>query len=972
MKYLAKNKYYKFVLLFTAFAINSLTAQTKNVKKAKKAFNEKDWSKYSELLKKEKVADSNSIGSSYLNYLNYSNDGPNSNPKKQLKYCQLFFNQLKAQELTIVSGYCEELKICVDNQADIIDSSITSYANWIINNNDTLEARIFLDIYSSHRLKFKILNLLYTEHYKDLIKKPEITRIRYYLEKFPESQFKEIVSNLYDSMMFQSANSDNTVISFKQYTEIFPKGKYRDSAQSMINKFDWLEIESSFNIDDFIQYRINHPNSAFLENAKNKEIELSWNYIKNMSSIEKIKEFINKYPNSKYQSEAKILEIKWAYDFAKNSNSIELLQDFRNQYKNSIYIDSSLRLEESIAFDIVKLKNKVEEFENYLVNYPSSKYNRSIDSLIFSYYLKITTGNYNIASLKEIYTKINHKKSSTYFSKYIKKLEDIDSLIYLNNNIVKGKNFLVPKNVTITPNNIVIKSSKPIIFKNVGDGGDGTFYDYLTYIPLLESHELLKSYDNPFLINEKTFKLTRLAGQIQEFFRVDSTVYFISRNECISEDCEGFEIYRKDKSEIRSVFKYVPDSLDLEVVIDSLFFENDKIYCSIVKNSYVFDLKIELGKSEFSLINNKWEKTNMIVPVEDKSDIFDKVEMLKLIETRRPFFTSQVSKNEISGRDGSYYSSLYAFDDYGELKRVSINEKLALYPIQFVDNETLKNFNVIEDFRKNRITFDLICTTEPKVGIDYSNINSYSRESLVFIKFDNSVLFKEIQNLPVEFNEDALEFHAFSYFTYSMQHPSTLTPINFCSLITDEYKFIDEFKRKKILESWAQIFSRTLIKNRTDYKKRYNNSYLDLTLFVKLNEYDMNEQSFTILTNYDQENNAYSRDFLNHLNYFRFAIFGFGNSTDYISNSGYSENFKLFVSEDKASKITDMLNGERRVYLKIRCKTREPDYSTNCNPCPNNKCNLYDLRQCEIKLDAFEYIFSASPNFSNSINVRQD
>ncbi len=82
MKYNTINKYFKYILIFIVFATNSLAAQTKNVIKANKAYIEKDWSKFSELLKKEKVADSNSTGSYYLNYLNYSNDGPNSNPKK--------------------------------------------------------------------------------------------------------------------------------------------------------------------------------------------------------------------------------------------------------------------------------------------------------------------------------------------------------------------------------------------------------------------------------------------------------------------------------------------------------------------------------------------------------------------------------------------------------------------------------------------------------------------------------------------------------------------------------------------------------------------------------------------------------------------------------------------------------------------------------------------------------------------------
>ena len=53
MKQTAKNKYLKFIFVFIAFAINSLAAQNKNVIKAQKAYIEKDWSKFSDLLKKE-------------------------------------------------------------------------------------------------------------------------------------------------------------------------------------------------------------------------------------------------------------------------------------------------------------------------------------------------------------------------------------------------------------------------------------------------------------------------------------------------------------------------------------------------------------------------------------------------------------------------------------------------------------------------------------------------------------------------------------------------------------------------------------------------------------------------------------------------------------------------------------------------------------------------------------------------------
>jgi len=988
-----------FSLIIFIFALNSIAAQTKSVLKAQKAFLEKNWPKFSEYLTKEKESDSISLGSYYLNYLNNSNEGPKPNPKNQLLYCQLFFNKFQSQELEVIKGYCDNLKICVDNKNNLIDSSIKNYSNWIIQRKDTGEAVVFLKNYSSHGQQLQVRNVLYTEFYNDLLAKQNIIKAKYYLEKFPESQFYSVVYSMYDSLVFQSANSIYTNIAFKEYLNRIPGGKYKDSAQKIIDRLDWELIESSINIADFIKYRSEHANSKFIKNSTIKEMELSWNYVKNQNSIEKIQEFMVKYPNSKYQIDASKIEAQLAFNLVKNSNSIENLQEFRIKYNDIRYNDSSLRIEEELSYLNAKELNTIDLFENYIISYPNSRFNKSADSMIFSYYTSLISGNYNPADLSEINRKINHTKTSKYIGRLIRKLKITDSLILLNNKIVNGSNFITPKNVTITPNSITIKSSKPIIFKDKpGEESSGTYYEYLTYVPLLESHEILKhSYENPFLINEKTFKITELRGRIHEFFRIDTTIYFIDKNECDIGSCEGFQIYIKNKNDIKRVFSFIPDSLDGEVFIDSLYYHNNKIYCSTSRNEYQFDLKIKLGTTEFSIINGKWEKTNLIVPPVETNKQIDKSIINQLIEARQPFFTSGLSNDkkeyklllsnsnaeesdETENTKGPNYKFMYSFDDRGELSPLSITKNLALYPILFVDDK-ISDFNF-----KGR--FDLICTSSPRVGTDYANFKTYNRNLLIFIKFDSTVLYNEIQNLPVEFNDDAIELQTLFYSMYNKQHPSSLSPYQFCNFIAKKYTFIDEFKKKKIIESWSKIFVQELIKRQNTINKKLEGT-LNLSLFVHVNEYDMNTKSFKIET-VNQRSDYYNyksaapdfnllrtpnfslhhNNYLNQIEFFSISVNDNSHFNNYISNNSYRETILINIDEEKASNISNLLNGDRNLYLSIKTKLRERDYSKNCTPCPNIDCELYELKNCKIQFDAIGFEFSGNPNFTNSINVR--
>ena len=979
---------------------NVLLSQTKFVNKGFKAFNEKNWEKFKEFLEKEKEKDSMSVGTSFLNSLLVRNDGLAPNAKLYFNYSNDFFNKLEKLDVKEQAGYCEDIGYCLSNKSKLYTENLKNYSDWLVQRKDTSEANYFLKNFPNDQNSISIRNFQFEHYYQLLSKIQTRDETKKYLLRFPQSNYYPLVAKMNDSLQFQFVIQQNNVNTFESYLVDYPEGKFRDSAKRSIENLSWVKISNSTDKNDFIVFQNKFPNSYFYKSAIEKEISMTWNEVKTSNSIDLIQEFRQKYSLSKFDAEAEILESDLVFAEAKNSKSVELIKDFRETYKNSKHVSSAYVLEQQWAFDEIKASKNIELCEKYLIEYPNSALNKRVDTLIYNHYINVSNNNFDPDSLKILSRKTTNKRFTKFIEKRIAKLNQLDSSILVANELIKSGRSIVPPNVVnnTAKGRISIKTSKSLLefvdVRNNPNDFENYNHDYVTYIPILKSHFIYLNFmegRQSLLVDESTGKSNELNGSIVSFFRTDTTLNWFVKLQCEPGICAGFEIMTKGKKESKVTYKFSLDSTNYSIAMDSVYFEDDKIFCLKSYNYYEYNYKVFLGKLEFQRVNKKWQNTAFYPNKSDSSAGLNPSFMNQLIEKRQPFFNTSNSKNPIykldyndqSYRDEYIYAHRFIYEiDQNELRPVRFGSNYALYPIKFIDQDFLNSL----DLNGNK-KFDLICTKRPFAGLDYSNVSKYlndyqSRDELIFINFDSALFNGEIQQLPIEFNQDRIRLMNVFYTIFKEQHPNSLSPTQVCSFIAKNYTFIDEFKKKKLIEQWAEYEMQNLIKNEEFYKSLLN-STLGYKCVAHLNEYNMETQMFKIEL---KDENSYSSDKDELKNMLESLRSNESNSSqDYLnntmgfsiklnhprkSNDYYNSSFNIYVKEDKASQLSNILNGERNLYLRIKTKITPWDYKETCNICPSGNCDNSHLSDCKLNFDVTEYEFSATPDFKDVIKVK--
>ncbi len=986
-------------LCLSVIVSNISLAQSKFVNKGYKAFKEKNWEKFEDYLAKEKEKDSTSVGTVFLKFLKYRDDGQSPNAKLHFDLGNQFFTNLEKLEVKEQTGYCEELGFCLSNKTNIYNENLKKYCDWIIQRKDTVEANYFLKNFPADQNSILLRKFQFEYYYGLLTENKTREETKKYLNRFPQSNYYQVVLSANDSLQFQYVIQQNSIVLFERYLADYPTGKYKDSATRSIEKLSWTQIMNSVVKNDFVFYQNKFPSSKYAKLAREKEIDLSWTEVKSTTSSEIIKDFRQKYSNSKYEGEAYLFEVDLSYAEAKESKSIEKIKEFRENYKNSKHENSAFLIEQQWSFDELKTSKSIELYEKFLVDYPTSAFNKRVDTLIYNHYINFVVNNFNIDTLKHYSNKTTNKRFLQFVEKRIAKINQIDNSISAANQNIKDNKSIIPQNVIINKSKgkISIKTSKSLLeffdVQNDPNNMANYYYDYISFIPILKSHLIHKndwSGRRYLLFDEISGKSIEIGGFITSFFRTDTMVNTLIKFYC-EHICEGFQIITKDKKDFKVNFKYYVDSTNFNVKLDSVYFENDKIFCFKSYEYLEYNYKIQLGKLEFQRVNKTWQNTAFYPDKIDSSAELNSSFMNKLIEKRQPFFNTSKSQNPIITKEHNFnrhvdvkiFAHRFIYEiDQNELRPVRFGSNYALYPIKFVNQQFMDDFRL----RGNQ-KFDLICTRRPFAGLDYSNISKYlndyqSREELIFINFDSALLNGEIQQFPIEFNQDRIQLMNIFYTIFNEQHPGSLTPIQLCSFIAKKYTFIDEFKKKKLLEQWAEFEIHNLIQNEEFYKSSSKSS-IGYKCIAHLNEYNMESQMFQIeLKDYNSYSNnrdelhnmlerlnsnesISSQDYLNNTMGFSIKINHPRKSNDY-----YSSSFNIYVKEDQASQLSNFLNGERNLYLRIKTKMTPWNYKETCNICPSGNCDNSNLNDCNLNFDVTEYEFSATPDFKDVIKVR--
>jgi hypothetical protein len=90
-----------------------------------------------------------------------------------------------------------------------------------------------------------------------------------------------------------------------------------------------------------------------------------------------------------------------------------------------------------------------------------------------------------------------------------------------------------------------------------------------------------------------------------------------------------------------------------------------------------------------------------------------------------------------------------------------------------------------------------------------------------------------------------------------------------------------------------------------------------------------------------------------------------------VFNKGSESDFTIFVNDFDAQKINKLQDKNHAVYMRVKVLPNLKVNGKICKGCDSHSCDEYKLRNCKLLFTAEQYEFSASPDFLQSVVLKQ-
>jgi len=306
------------------------------------------------------------------------------------------------------------------------------------------------------------------------------------------------------------------------------------------------------------------------------------------------------------------------------------------------------------------------------------------------------------------------------------------------------------------------------------------------------------------------------------------------------------------------------------------------------------------------------------------------------IENKSPFYLTGKTSYTSSKNDDKY-NFVLSLDGYNEIEYTEFKDESALYPIAVKLKEPEENTN----------EYVVIAVTNPKLGVDYYDVSNYDKHDIYYLHFPNALLYEEIDVLPLKIKN--IDYHL-PFFKYLLGKQNATSEINIdCFsdfLLKDhisDYSWRDEFHERETLSSWAKIIKSEFLMTQ-DLDLESVHLYTDYEVIFDEFNFDNSTYTVRVKTLYRWSNIFYS------------SLFGI--TTNWGHYKHYNKELTLSFTTIEAKEIINILNGERKAYMRVELKPNNSKMHCDCS----FNCNLSFLAQ-ELK-------FSSNKAFQNSIDIQ--
>ncbi len=754
---------------------------------------------------------------------------------------------------------------------------------------------------------------------------------------------------------------ENTLVLFKQYNLISPKNK-----EAYCKKLNLCEAKNIQSLDSALEGYLND----LLEKNDTNEIQSFIITYHDSITIRTVQSFIlhylQKYISTVPTSTVKILETKYAWHEAIAQKDLNAILLFRDKFPNS-FCDSLAYLNEAyFAFQHALQINTIEEYFYIKDKYRHSKYANSADSAIAIIAFNQLADKYKIADLVEFNSKYKNTPLNAFVANRIIGLDKLDSIVKLVNQRLKNFEPVVPQNVKIEQGSITINGAKTVKFKDQNIyRKTAIVHSYIDYLPKMDAHIVrVDNYENSvyIFVNAQTGKKLSVRGTPVFSVRIDSSIHVICKIQSrIPMSESGIQIVKLVDGELKISQEIFLDTGDHSQRLDTVFSKEGRIDIKISDFIEKSSLYVPFGTLELKHGHSGWKKLSFIPEIGDYQKQINQEFIENWIKLKMPIFN---------------YGTFTSFSKRSKSKKFEFVSNLiegCLFPI------------AIQTDSNNRL--NLVCTQKPLKGIDFHNIDKYKLlgldEDFIYVDFEKAVNEQEIFAFPSQFAKlnRIANVYNLNLFQHQYNVDADLLDFDFCYLLTRNLLTLDESLVSNVLTRWAVNFVQ-FKNNNSDFFTNIQDLSLNYTAKVNLEEYNNNNHSFTVRSDKnlneqlkfmvpsDQKtelmNELTGVNVLSNVN----SIY-IDHKPTMVFNKGSESDFTIFVNEFDAQKMNKILDKSRTVYMRIRISPNFKITGKTCKGCDSKSCDEYKLRNCKLQFNAEQYEFSASPDFSQSIVLKQ-
>lgn len=676
--------------------------------------------------------------------------------------------------------------------------------------------------------------------------------------------------------------------------------------------------------------------------------------------------YLQKFISVEHTRTVRILETKFAWHEAISQKDLNAILLFRDKFPNSFCDTLAFQTEAFYAFRHALQVNSLEEYQYFKDKYLKSKYVTSADSAIAMIQFNQIANKYNIADLVSFNRAYKNQPLNRFIENRIIGLDKLDSVVKLVNEGLNNFEPIVPQNVKIEQGLITINGAKTVKLSDQNlYRKTAIVHSYLDYLPMFDAHLIRIDnyrYSTYMLVNAKTGKKLSFKGIPVFCLRIDSSVHLICKiqNRIPTEE-SGFQIVQFVDGELKITQEILLDTSDFSQHLDSIYTLNGTIKCKISDFIVKSLLYVPYGTLELKHGDSGWKKSHFEPAVGDYQKVLDKDFLANWIKLKMPIFNiGSVSAFSKPNRNGS-------FD--------AISQKIegCMFPIALIeDSSQLK----------------LVCIQKPLKGADFQKVEKYKSLGLdadfIHIDLNQALKNNEIAALPPQFLKFNRITNVYNLNLFQQQYnqdENDLRDVDYCYLLTRNLLTLDETLVKNILTRWAVNF----VQFKNQYETFFNDIKelpLNYTVKVNLEEYNSNNQSFTVradknlneqlnfLVPADGQSEMFTEllgvNLIDKVNGFTIE-----HKPTMVFNKGSESDFTIFVNDIDAQKINKLQDKNRAVYMRIKVSPNLKISGKYCKGCDSHNCDEYKLRNCKLQFTAEQYEFSASPDFTQSVVLKQ-